>query len=88
MLLLLLPAITAEWQRTELAEAAPSGPLLAARSVLMVLRLQQDELGFRPLPQVSPLSQLTAAEVCAAPGTSQSGAFGTFTLAVRGWARR
>ncbi|KAF8061091.1 RAF1 [Scenedesmus sp. PABB004] len=70
-----------EWQASELAQRAEAAAApLASRAVLMVLRLSQDELGFRPLPQVSPLQSLGAEELLAAPGTTQEGAFGAFNM--------
>lgn len=40
-----------DWQQSEL-DAAAAVTSFATRAMLNVLRLQQDELGFRPLPQV------------------------------------
>ncbi|WIA23448.1 hypothetical protein OEZ85_000200 [Tetradesmus obliquus] len=69
-----------EWRENELAAAEAATTSFASKAVLQVLRLQQDELGFRPLPQVSHLPQLSVEELQGAPTTSQEGAFGTFNM--------
>lgn len=74
-----LAAARAEIEEAHAAKAAASGGL-SSSVMLTLLRLSPDELGVRPLPQLSDLGAATAADLAAAPAASQEGAFGAFTI--------
>jgi len=68
-----------QWRAEEL-EVEDQGVSATSTLMLSVLRLTVDELGFRPLPQLSDLDKVTVDELMSAPSTSQEGAFGSFAL--------
>ncbi|GBF92870.1 hypothetical protein Rsub_05489 [Raphidocelis subcapitata] len=57
------------------------GTAVSSNVMLTLLRLSPDELGVRPVPQLSDLGAATAADLAAAPSAHQEGAFGAFTIA-------
>lgn len=61
-------------------EEAPASASLGVSASLLTLRLSPDELGTRPVCVVGELGAVQPEQLEAAPRTSQSGAFGIFTL--------
>eukprot|EP00195_Chlamydomonas_chlamydogama_P015583 CAMPEP_0202902946 /NCGR_PEP_ID=MMETSP1392-20130828/19415_1 /ASSEMBLY_ACC=CAM_ASM_000868 /TAXON_ID=225041 /ORGANISM="Chlamydomonas chlamydogama, Strain SAG 11-48b" /LENGTH=487 /DNA_ID=CAMNT_0049589829 /DNA_START=253 /DNA_END=1716 /DNA_ORIENTATION=+ len=64
-------------------EGTESGPATTTAS-LMILRLNPEELGFRPLVVLGRLGEVEAGGVEAAPKATQQGAFSTFTISGAG----
>ena len=70
-------------QRSLLEEAAVAEVEEKSMAQLLILRLNREELGFRPVPLVGNLADATPEAIEEPPSTSQTGPFNEFTTGVK-----